>query len=124
MDQSHTFNVSRQSSQPSSSAGLATGVPDEPVEAAPSSVDTNNTSVDEPSPPAREPPFALLSDGRILVSIKALENRDLRGLDVWTGVILTPPNAEFVMHRAENAAYETAAHLAGRYPAASKSSAT
>lgn len=81
------------------------------------SLDADNESVDSPSVPSREPPFALLSDGRLLVSVNALENRDLRGCETWTGVILTSPNAEFVMHRAENAAYETAAHLAARYPA-------
>jgi hypothetical protein len=63
-------------------------------------------------------PFALTSTGQLLINVALCEGRKLKGRAVFTGVLLLKNEAGFAEERAENAAMETAASIAGSMPIA------
>ncbi len=67
-------------------------------------------------PAPKPPPFALRSDGRLLLGVDALADRDLTGCELWTGLVLRGEEEAYVFERAENAAHEIAAKVIGKIP--------
>jgi hypothetical protein len=65
----------------------------------------------------RERPYrkalALLSDGRVALSLAYVEGADLTGYERWEGIILEPDQAEHALDSMGDAAADVAAHLGG-----------
>jgi hypothetical protein len=65
----------------------------------------------------RERPYrkalALLSDGRVALSLAYVEGADLSGYERWEGIILEPDQAEQALDSMGDAAADVAAHLGG-----------
>jgi hypothetical protein len=65
----------------------------------------------------REHPYrkalALLSDGRVALSVAYVEGADLSGYERWEGIILEPDQAEQALDSMGDAAADVAGHLGG-----------
>lgn len=66
----------------------------------------------EPEPP-HIPALALMSDGRVLLSLTYLEGVNLEGREQWTGILLTEAEACDALDLMSDAADEAAATVGG-----------
>ena len=69
--------------------------------------------ITEPMRPHRRS-LAMLSDGRVALSLAYVEGADLAGYERWEGIILAPEEAYAVLDRLSDAADDAAAHVGGR----------
>ena len=74
-------------------------------------VTPSNTTVREPELPPARPPFAVRSDGAILLCIEDPKQLYHGGREVWIGVVLHPWEAAYVYTRVDDAAHDIAAPL-------------
>ena len=57
---------------------------------------TANNSLDDAFEP---PPLAMRCDGKLVVSIADIPESDLRGRELWTGLVLSPSEADAIYRR-------------------------
>ena len=93
---------------------LADLAPDEeePASDEPKEEEEGDGPVTERERPYRKA-LALLSDGRVALSVAYVEGADLSGYERWEGIILEPDQAEQVLDSMGDAAADVAAHLGG-----------
>jgi hypothetical protein len=84
----------------------------EPEEPAPESEEDDEGPITEPARPYRRS-LALLSDGRVAMSLAYVEGADLSGYERWEGIILEPDQAEQALDSMGDAAADVAGHLGG-----------
>jgi len=76
-------------------------------------VGTSGEPLTEPSSEPLDPPYALLCDGRLLLSTRDLEGIDLADRETFTGVVLSEAEATDALDRMADAFEDAAAHSAG-----------
>jgi hypothetical protein len=62
------------------------------------------------------PPFALRSDGRILLGIQDHPGRDFGDREIWTGVVMRPDEEARIRKNAEHALDDIAARFVAQIP--------
>lgn len=68
-------------------------------------------------------PFALTSNGELLINISECEGRSLEGRAIFTGVTVSRSESRFVVQRVDDGMADAASTIAGRIPAAPDRSA-
>jgi hypothetical protein len=91
---------------------LAALTPDEEEPAPEEDEEEEEGPITEPERPYRRS-LALLSDGRVALSLAFVEGADLSGYERWEGIILEPDQAEEALDSMGDAAADVAAHLGG-----------
>lgn len=66
--------------------------------------------------PTIKAPFALTSDGQVLINVAHCKERNLDGRAAFNGVLLSKSEMQFAKWRSENALVDIAAHIAGMMP--------
>jgi hypothetical protein len=90
---------------------LAALSPEEEPEADAAEPDEESPTTDPLRPFRRS--LAMLSDGRVALSLNYLDGADLTGYERWEGVILPPDQGEEVLQRLSDAADNVAASIGG-----------
>jgi hypothetical protein len=90
---------------------LAALSPEEEPEADAVEPDEESPTTDPLRPFRRS--LAMLSDGRVALSLNYLDGADLTGYERWEGVILPPDQGEEVLQRLSDAADNVAASIGG-----------
>jgi hypothetical protein len=62
-------------------------------------------------------PFAVTSDGQMLINAAECEGRDLEGRAVFTGVLITTPESRVVRKAVNDTVCERMSKIAGKMPA-------
>ena len=91
---------------------LADLTPDEREEEPAPESEEDEGPVTEPARPYRRS-LALLSDGRVAMSLAYVEGADLSGYERWEGIILEPDQAAQALDSMGDAAADVAGHLGG-----------
>lgn len=61
-------------------------------------------------------PFALTSDGRMVINLHEMAGRDIEGRETFEGVVLDPFETRFAMEGLDNAVAGIAGRIAGNMP--------
>jgi len=77
---------------------------------------TPDSTDEEPLHKTCSAPLALTSDGRVVINMREIADRDIAGREIFEGVVLDPFETRFAMKGLDDAVAGIAGHIAGRMP--------